>query len=108
MLTNSDHWIKITGDHSLKKRDMSRIIRPLKLFGIKFKNNNTKLPILVKGPKILKPIKYTEDLGSAQCKSAVMIAALKAEGKITSKPLINFISYYVTNSSPISRYSCKG
>ena len=87
MLTNSDHWIKITGDHSLKKRDMSRIIRPLKLFGIKFKNNNTKLPILVKGPKILKPIKYTEDLGSAQCKSAVMIAALKAEGKTKLKCL---------------------
>ena len=87
MLSNSDHWIKIIGDKSLKKRDMSRVIKPLKLFGIKFKNNSTKLPISIKGPKILKPIKYNENLGSAQCKSAVMIAALKAEGKTKLKCL---------------------
>ncbi len=80
MLTNSNYWIKVTGDNSLKKRDMSRVIKPLKLFGIKFKNDSSKLPILIKGPKLLKPIKYTETLGSAQCKSAMMIAALKANG----------------------------
>tara|TARA_B100000575_G_scaffold272930_1_gene255437 strand:- start:615 stop:1949 length:1335 start_codon:yes stop_codon:yes gene_type:complete len=87
LLNNSNHWIKITGDQSLKKRDMSRIIRPLKLFGFEFKDNNKKLPILIKGPKILKPISYTENLGSAQCKSAIMIAALKANGKTKLKCL---------------------
>ena len=67
LLNNSTNWIKVTGDQSLKKRDMSRIIEPLKLFGFKFKNNNGKLPLLIRGPKILKPISYTEYLGSAQC-----------------------------------------
>jgi 3-phosphoshikimate 1-carboxyvinyltransferase len=87
MLTNSNHWVKITGDNSLRKRDMGRVIKPLKLFGIKFKNNNANLPLLVKGPKLLNPIKYTENLGSAQCKSAMMIAALKANGKTKLKCL---------------------
>ena len=87
LLNNSNHWIKITGDQSLKKRDMSRIIRPLKLFGFEFKDNNKKLPILIKGPRILQPISYTENLGSAQCKSAIMIAALKANGKTKLKCL---------------------
>ena len=83
--------IKIIGDKSLIKRDMSRIIKPLKLFGAKFQNNNGKLPILIKGSKFTKPIKYTENLGSAQCKSAVMIAALKTSGttKIRSLPSRN-------------------
>ena len=81
VLTNSDYWIKVTGDQSLRKRDMNRITKPLKLFGVKFKNNNGKLPISIKGNKKLKPIKYFENLGSAQCKSAIMLAALRAEGK---------------------------
>ena len=81
VLTNSDGWIKVTGDQSLRKRDMNRITKPLKLFGVKFKNNNGKLPISIKGNKKLKPIKYFENLGSAQCKSAIMLAALRAEGK---------------------------
>ena len=72
---------KITGDDSLKKETWKNYREPLKLFGIKFKNNNTKLPLFIKGPKILNPIKYSENLGSAQCKSAMMIAALKAQGK---------------------------
>ena len=87
IISNSNHWIKITGDNSLKKRDMGRVIKPLKLFGIKFKKNNTKLPVWIKGPKFLKPIKYTENLGSAQCKSAMMIAALRAKGKTELKCL---------------------
>ena len=81
VLVNSTKWIKITGDQSLKKRDMHRIIKPLRLFGVKFKNNNKTLPISLIGTKFLKPIKFTEKLGSAQCKSAVMIAALKTKGK---------------------------
>ena len=81
VLASSNKWVKITGDKSLKKRDMSRIIKPLKLFGVKFKKNNKKLPVTLKGRDLLRPINFTEKLGSAQCKSAVMIAALKAKGK---------------------------
>ena len=59
---------------------MSRITKPLKLFGVNIQDNKGKLPILINKSKLLKPIKYFERLGSAQCKSAVMIAALKVEG----------------------------
>jgi len=87
VLVSSTKWVKITGDRSLKKRDMYRIIKPLKLFGVKFKKNSKKLPISLMGPKLLQPINFTEKLGSAQCKSAVMIAALKAKGKTKLKCL---------------------
>ncbi len=85
VLTNKNSWVKITGDHSLKKRDMKRIILPLKKFGIKFKNKTGKLPLLIQAPKKFKSITYTENLGSAQCKTAIMFAALKAHGKTKLK-----------------------
>ena len=80
ILIDTNHKIKITGDRSLNKRDMSRITRPLRNFGAILKDNNGKLPIFIKKANFLKPIKYTENLGSAQCKSAIMIAALKTPG----------------------------
>ncbi len=80
LLIDSNHHIKITGDESLKKRDMKRIINPLKKFGAFFKSKKGKLPMMIKGTKFPKPINFTENLGSAQCKSAVMIAALKTKG----------------------------
>ena len=45
------------------------------------------LPLIIKGTKFLRPINYYEKLGSAQCKSAVMLAALKTPGitKIKAK-----------------------
>ena len=87
LLIDSIYQIKITGDQSLRKRDMRRIIDPLKKFGASFKSKNGKLPLVIKGTKFLKPIKFTENLGSAQCKSAVMIAALKTKGETKLKCL---------------------
>jgi len=77
--------IRIVGDKSLSKRDMNRIIKPLEKFGAKFKKNNGKLPITVINGDNLKSIRYFEKLGSAQCKSAVMITALKSKGKTKLK-----------------------
>ena len=48
---NTSHHIKITGDESLRKRDMQRIIEPLSKFGAKFTSNNKKLPLKIIGPK---------------------------------------------------------
>ena len=84
-LVKSKNAIKIKGDSSLKKRDMGRIVEPLKKFGVKFPNNKKRLPITIKGSNYLKPINYEELRGSAQCKSAVMIAALNANGKTKLK-----------------------
>ena len=80
-LINSNQKVKIVGDKSLQKRDMYRVINPLKKFGAKFKSKNGKLPIEIEGLKNTRPIFYNENIGSAQCKSAVMIAGLKTSGK---------------------------
>ena len=79
-LIDTDKKIKIIGDESLSRRDMKRVVIPLKKFGANIKDNNGFLPVIIDKAKNLKPIKYSENLGSAQCKSAVMIAALKTEG----------------------------
>jgi|TARA_B110000003_G_scaffold273013_1_gene309973 3-phosphoshikimate 1-carboxyvinyltransferase len=82
LLINTPKKIKLIGDKSLSKRDFSRVIKPLKKFGANFNpKNKTKLPISIKGTDFIKPIKYFENKGSAQCKSAVLLAALKASGK---------------------------
>ncbi len=80
---NSPKFIRITGDNSLKKRDMKRIIKPLEKFGAQFKKNKGTLPLFIKGSDRLKPIKFSENLGSAQVKSVVLISALLSSNKIT-------------------------
>ena len=81
LLIKSPYKIKLIGDNSLSRRDFSRIINPLKKFGANFyPTNRTKLPLYIKGSNVIKPIKYFENKGSAQCKSSVMLAALNANG----------------------------
>jgi len=82
LLINSPRKIKLIGDKSLSKRDFSRVIQPLKQFGVNFYPNNRKtLPISIKGKNFIRPIKYFESKGSAQCKSSILLAALNASGK---------------------------
>ena len=85
LLIHTTREIKILGDKSLSKRDFSRIIKPLKKYGARFKSNSGKLPIIIKGTKDPKPINYYEDIGSAQCKSAIMFAALNTKGQTIIK-----------------------
>ena len=78
--------IKIIGDKSLSKRDFKRIVNPLSKFGVSFKlHNNYGLPLIIKGSKKLKPIKFFENKGSAQCKSSVIFAGIKTNGKTLIK-----------------------
>ena len=85
LLINSKKKFKLVGDKSLSKRDFSRIINPLKKFGAKFETKKNKLPLKMTGLDDPKPIKYFEKKGSAQCKSAVMFAGLKAKGLTSIK-----------------------
>ena len=72
---------KIIGDKSLSKRDFKRITDPFSKFGVDFKLTKKKtLPLTIAGNKNLSPIKYFENKGSAQCKSSVILAALKTKG----------------------------
>ena len=81
LLINTTYPIKIVGDKSLSKRDFKRISDPLSRFGAKFELKNKKnLPLTIYGSKNLKPVKYFEEKGSAQCKSAVIFAGMRTEG----------------------------
>ena len=85
LLTHSETTIKLKGDKSLSKRDFSRVSEPLKKFGAKFITKLGKLPIKIKGTSKAHPIFYNETRGSAQCKSAIMLAALNTVGETIIK-----------------------
>ena len=77
---DSKNEIKILGDKSLSIRDFSRVTEPLKQFGATINSNKNTLPVKIIGTDFLRPINYEEKLGSAQCKSAVILAAIKTPG----------------------------
>ena len=87
LLVNSKNNITLCGDKSLSNRDFSRITNPLSEFGANINSKKNKLPVNIFGSKFLRPINYYEGLGSAQCKSSVMLAAIKTSGitKIKAK-----------------------
>lgn len=72
----------ITGDASIQKRPMNRIITPLTLMGadVKSINNNGCAPLLI-NKSILKGIHYNSPVASAQVKSAILLAGLYADGE---------------------------
>ncbi len=81
LLINSNYPIKLVGDKSLSNRDFKRISDPLSKFGATFRlKNNKTLPLILNGSSNLKPIRYSEQKGSAQCKSSVIFAAMRTEG----------------------------
>ena len=81
LLINTPNPIKLIGDKSLSKRDFKRISDPLSKFGAAFKlKNNKNLPLTIYGSPNLKPIKYYEKKGSAQCKSAIIFGAMRTDG----------------------------
>jgi len=82
LIINTPHSIKLIGDKSLSNRDFKRVSDPLSNFGASFKLiKNKYLPLKIIGSSKLKPIKYLENRGSAQCKSAVMFAGMRTNGK---------------------------
>jgi len=81
LLINASNPIKIIGDESLSKRDFKRVSDPLGKFGAILKLKNKKnLPLVIEGSNNLRPIKYLEKKGSAQCKSSVIFAGLRTKG----------------------------
>ncbi len=84
-LVDSKNKIKLIGDQSLSKRDFSRVTEPLQKFGAKFYINKKKLPLVIKGSNSPKSINYFEKKGSAQCKTSIMLAALKSKGQTKIK-----------------------
>ncbi len=80
LLVKSKFKVKLIGDKSLSKRDFSRVIKPLKLFGANIKSEKNLLPVEILGTDYLRPILYDENIGSAQVKSCLILAALNTPG----------------------------
>ncbi|GAA0458939.1 3-phosphoshikimate 1-carboxyvinyltransferase [Alkalibacillus silvisoli] len=76
--------VTLTGDESLSKRPMERVITPLTKMGAHFQSitGDNKLPIKINGGKLM-PITYHLPVDSAQVKSAIILAGLLTEGQTT-------------------------
>ncbi len=81
LLSTRNINLNFTGDESLSSRPMMRIIEPLKKMNVLIKHNNGFLPIRIENNNDSSfPIKYSLQIGSAQVKSAILLASLSLSG----------------------------
>ncbi|BAQ16015.1 3-phosphoshikimate 1-carboxyvinyltransferase [Methyloceanibacter caenitepidi] len=75
--------VSLTGDASLCRRPMSRVLKPLMEMGLLVEDDRETLPLTVIGTQDLLPIVYELPVPSAQVKSAILLAGLHAPGRTT-------------------------
>ena len=79
----------ITGDDSLQRRPMRRIIVPLERMGARVTSDEGRPPLTIEGTSPLSAIDFEPEVPSAQVKSAVLLAGLHAKGVTrVQEPLI--------------------
>ena len=83
VLASADFEVEMFGDDSLSKRPMDRVTLPLKKMGVSISGQTERdlPPLQLKGTKNLRPIQYELPIASAQVKSALIFAALQAQGQ---------------------------
>ena len=91
ILAGQDFDSVISGDKSLNKRPMARVIKPLKQMGadITAEEGDTKAPIKING-KQLNSIMYNSPVASAQVKSCILLAGMHSEDKtVVNEPVVS-------------------
>ncbi|NWJ44607.1 MAG: 3-phosphoshikimate 1-carboxyvinyltransferase [Chloroflexi bacterium] len=90
LLSGQNFYSVITGDSSLRSRPMGRVINPMRQMGAQIwgRKGDTLAPLSIKGTT-LKGINYSLPVASAQLKSAILLAALYAEGETHLSGLID-------------------
>ena len=83
ILAGQDFDTVLTGDESLSRRPMRRIIDPLTKMGAVVESNDGKAPLRIRGNAHLQAIEYELPVASAQIKSCVLLAGLNADGETT-------------------------
>jgi 3-phosphoshikimate 1-carboxyvinyltransferase len=85
VVAGHDMQVEFTGDASLRRRPMGRVLAPLAAMGLQTgaDEDHATLPLLVRGTCDLLPIVYDLPVPSAQVKSAVLLAGLHAPGRTT-------------------------
>jgi len=76
--------VTFTGDASLNRRPMARIVEPLSRMGVQFAGREGhRLPMTITGADPVMPIEYQLPVASAQTKSAILLAGLNSRGETT-------------------------
>ena len=85
VIAGHDMGVELTGDASLRRRPMGRVLQPLTAMGLDVEGDeeHATLPLRVRGTDDLLPIIYDLPVPSAQVKSAVLLAGLHAPGRTT-------------------------
>jgi 3-phosphoshikimate 1-carboxyvinyltransferase len=75
----------LTGDDSLRRRPMERVVEPLTRMGARVlgRSGGRRLPLALEGRRPLTPIRHASPVASAQVKSAILLAGLWAGGPVT-------------------------
>ena len=74
---------RLTGDASLRRRPMNRVVVPLQEMGARVETVDGRPPLDIYGVDTLKGIRYHLPVASAQVKSAILLAGLYAHGRTT-------------------------
>jgi len=82
IIAGSNLETTLTGDESLRSRPMKRIIDPLTQMGAEFFAENGRLPMKIRGKKLL-PYEYDLPVASAQMKTALLLAGLASSCAVT-------------------------
>ncbi len=80
----------LDGDNSLRRRPVARIIEPLRAMGATLlaRADNSLPPLTVIGRQSLRAVDRWTPVPSAQVKSAILLAALRAEGRTTVREAV--------------------
>jgi 3-phosphoshikimate 1-carboxyvinyltransferase len=82
LLAFQDGTFTLSGDESLSARPMERVAEPLRRMGAQVETTDGHLPLTITGAP-LEAIDYELPVASAQVKSAILLAALGADGRTT-------------------------
>jgi 3-phosphoshikimate 1-carboxyvinyltransferase len=84
LLAGQPFWTLLTGDDSLRRRPMKRVVEPLVRMGatIVGRADGSRLPLAVRGAERPRAIAYQSPVASAQVKSAILLAGLRADGPV--------------------------
>lgn len=90
LVSGFDFTTTLDGDASIRQRPMDRIIQPLTAMGASIRGSGgdgSRAPLTIEG-RPLRGIEYTVPVASAQVKSAVLLAAMRAEGPTTVHEMV--------------------
>ncbi|MGB1580168.1 MAG: 3-phosphoshikimate 1-carboxyvinyltransferase [Nevskiales bacterium] len=72
---------ELTGDASLQRRPMGRVIDPLQAMGARIESQEGRAPLRIQGGQALQGLEYAMPVASAQIKSCLLLAGMYAQGR---------------------------